>query len=135
MEPAKDELATRLLDQQVSDPQKRARYRKEVDAMLEKLRQESWWAAKVHAAVIVFLTVQLFLGGGILVFTTFRDVLSQRAFDAQALTLAWFLFFLAALALLWHLSRRMQLSDVVVQMKGLEMRVLDLEESGDRGDQ
>ena len=135
MEPARDELARRLLDQQMSDPQKHARYRKEVDSMLEKLHRESWWLVHVHAAVIALVALQLLLGGGILVYATFRDIIFQRAFDAQAMTLAWFLFFVAALALLWHLSRRMQLSDVAVQMKGLEMRVLDLEEHGDPGTQ
>jgi len=49
------------------------------------------------------------------------------------LALGWFLSFLAALALLWHLNRRMRLSDVLVQVKGLEMRVLELEERRDGG--
>jgi uncharacterized membrane protein len=133
MEPAKDELAKRLLDQQVSDPQKRTRYRKEVDAMAEKVRRESWWLARAHAAVIVFFIVQLLLGGGILAFTTYRDILTERPIDAIALAVAWALFFLAAFALLWHLSRRMELCDVAVQIKGLEMRVLDLEEQRDPG--
>jgi hypothetical protein len=40
----------------------------------------------------------------------------------------WCLFFFAALALLWHFNRRTRMNDVPVQVKGLEMRVLELEE-------
>jgi hypothetical protein len=134
MDPTKNDLGTRLLAQQVSDPEKRARYQKEVDAMLEKFRREAWWMELVHAAIVVLFTIQLFFGGGILVYCTFRLLSSHSDFMSfVVLVLGWFLFFLAASALLWHLNRRMRLSDILVQLKGVDMRVLKLEELRNAG--
>jgi hypothetical protein len=129
MESTKPDLGKRLLAQQVSDPEKRARYQTEVNAMLEKFRREAQWMELVHGAIVVLFTVALFFGAGILVYCTFRVLGSHDDFmNFVVLVLGWFLFFLAALALLWHLNRRMRQNDVLVHQKGLEMRVLELEE-------
>jgi hypothetical protein len=130
MEPTKDDLGRRLLVQQASDPEKRARYQREVDAMLEKLRREDWWMGFFHTAVLILFTLLLLFGAGSLVYFTFR-LAADRYADATGftlLTIGWALFFGATLALLWHLHRRMQLSDVLVHVKVLERRVLELEE-------
>ena len=129
MDPRKNELGNRLLIQQVSDPDKRARYQKEVDAMLEKIRQEDWWMRLAHAAVIVLFTLMLFLSAGILGYFTFQFARQPDPIASLSLALGWGLFFVAAFAILWHFNRRMRMNDVLVQVKGLEMRVLQLEES------
>lgn len=134
MEPTKNDLGKRLLAQQVSDPEKRARYQKEVDAMLEKFRRDTWWMELVHGAIVILFTLQLFFGAGILVYCTFRVLgAHDDSTNFMLLVLGWFLFFLAALALLWHLNRRTRLSDVLVQLKGVDMRVLTLEEGRNGG--
>jgi uncharacterized membrane protein YciS (DUF1049 family) len=129
MEPTKNDLGRRLLVQQASDPEQRARYQREVDAMLEKLHREDRWMGVFHTAVLVLFMVLLLFGAGSLVYFTFR--LAAERGDVTGFTLltfGWALLFGAALALLWHLHRRMQLSDVLVHVKVLERRLLELEE-------
>jgi hypothetical protein len=129
MEPTKNNLGRQLLVQQASDPEKRARYQREVDAMLEKLHREDRWMGLFHTVVLVLFLALLLFGAGSLVYFTFR--LAVERGDASSftlLTLGWALLFGATLALLWHLHRRMQLSDAIVHVKVLERRVLDLEE-------
>jgi hypothetical protein len=129
MEPTKPDLGKQLLAQQVSDPEKRARYQRKVDAMLEKFRREAKWMELVHGAIVVLFTGALFFGACILVYCTFRVLGSRNdLMNFVVLVFGWFLFFLAASALLWHLNRRMRQNDVLVHQKGLEMRVLELEE-------
>jgi hypothetical protein len=129
MEPTKDDLGRRLIVQQASDPEKRARYQREVDAMLEKLRREDRWMGLFHAAVLVLFMALLLFGAGSLVYFTFRLAAEHGDYTGfTLLTIGWAMLFAAALALLWHLHRRMQLNDVLVHVKVLERRVLELEE-------
>jgi hypothetical protein len=130
MEPTKNNLRRQLLSQQASDPEQRARYQREVDAMLEKLHREDRWLGLIHRTVLVLFLALLVFGACSLVYFTFRIAADHRtdASNFQMLTLGWGLLFGAALALLWHLHRRMQLSDVLVHTKVLERRVLELEE-------
>jgi uncharacterized membrane protein YciS (DUF1049 family) len=125
----KTDLGRQLLVQQATDPEKRARYQREVDAMLEKLRLEDRWMGVIHTAVLVLFLVLLVFGAGSLVYFTVRLAAERGDFNGfTLLTFGWALLFGAALALLWHLHRRMQLSDVLVHVKVLERRLLELEE-------
>jgi hypothetical protein len=135
MDSKKNDLGNRLLAQQVTHPEKRAHYQKEVQAMLEKMRQETWWIGLAHASIVVLFTVALFFGASILCYFTFQVVFYRDLLSFLLLALGWFLFFLAALALLWHLNRRTRMNDVLLQVKGLEMRLLELEESQRSGDE
>ena len=96
--------------------------------MLEKIRQEDWWMRLAHAAVIVLFTLMLFLSAGILGYFTFQFARQPDPIASLSLALGWGLFFVAAFAILWHFNRRTRMNDVPVQVKGLEMRVLELEE-------
>jgi hypothetical protein len=128
----RNDLGKQLLVHQVSDPDKRACYQKGVDAMLDRIRREAWWMGLTHAFVLVLFMTQLLFAAGTLVYFTFRAAdFQEGAFSFLVLALGWTLFFVAALGLLWHLNRRMQMSDVLVQVKGLEMRLLQLEEKRD----
>jgi hypothetical protein len=97
--------------------------------MLEKLRREDRWMGLIHTAVLVLFLVLLLFGAGSLVYFTFRLAAERGDFNGfMLLTFGWALLFGATLALLWHLHRRMQLSDVLVHVKVLERRLLELEE-------
>ena len=133
MDTKKNELGERLLAQQVTHPEQHARYQKEVEAMLAKIRHENWWVDLAHAAVVVLFALVLFFTAGILCYFTVRVISDTDTVSILLLTLGWFLFFLAALALLWHFNRRTRMNDVLLQVKGLEMRLLELEESRQSG--
>jgi hypothetical protein len=135
MEAKKNDLGNRLLAQQGTQPEKRSHYEKEVEAMLEKLRQESWWLGVAHASIVVLFAVVLFFTASVLCYFTCQVVFYPELLSFLLLALGWCLFFLAALALLWHLNRRTQMNDVLLQVKGLDMRLLELEEAQRSGDE
>jgi hypothetical protein len=129
MEPAKNDLGRRLLVQQGSDSEARARYQKRVDAMLERMHREAWWIGLAHSAVLAFFMLLLLCGGVSIAYFTFRLARSPSSVeDYMLLLVGWAVLFAAALLLLWHLNRRLKESDLVVQVKGFEMRLLELEE-------
>jgi hypothetical protein len=129
MEPTKNDLGRRLLLQQGSDPESRARYQRRVDAMLERLHREAWWMGLAHSAVLAFFMLLLVCGGVTLGYFTIRLASTTSAVDGYLLLLlGWAALFAAALSLLWHLNRRLKESDLLVQVKGFEMRLLDLED-------
>ena len=82
-----------------------------------------------HAAVVALFTLMLFFSAGILGYFTFQLALRPDPIASLSLALGWGLFFIAAFAILWHFNRRTRMNDVLVHIKGLEMRVLQLEES------
>ena len=129
MEPTKNDLGRRLLLQQGSDPESRARYQRRVDAMLERLHREAWWMGLAHSAVLAFFMLLLVCGGVTLAYFTIRLARTTSAVDGYLLLLlGWAALFAAALSLLWHLNRRLKESDLLVQVKGFEMRLLELED-------
>jgi hypothetical protein len=129
MESKKSELRDRLLGQQVNNAETRARYQREVDAMLEQIRREDRWMGLAHAAVVVLLATALLFGAAILVYFTFQAIRYPDWIGLLLLALGWSVFFLAALALLWHFNRRIRTNELLVQVKALEMRLSQLEES------
>jgi hypothetical protein len=130
MEPMKNDLGRRLLVQQASDPEARARYQRGVDAMLERMRREAWWMGLAHSAVLVFFMVFLLFAGISLGYFTIRLAHTTNASveNYLLLLLGWTVLFGTALSLLWHLNRQLKVGDILVQMKELEMRLLELEE-------
>ena len=130
MEPTKNDLGRRLLIQHASDPEARARYQRGVDAMLERMRREAWWTGLAHSAVLVFFMLLLLFAGISLAYFTVRLAQTSNASVESylLLLLGWTVLFAAALSLLWHLTRRLKLGDIPVQVKELELRLLELEE-------
>jgi hypothetical protein len=97
--------------------------------MLERLRREAWWMGLAHSAVLVFFMVLLLFAGISLAYFTVRLARSNSSVeDYLLLVLGWTVLFAAALSLLWHLTRRLKLGDIPVQVKELELRLLELEE-------
>jgi hypothetical protein len=129
MEPTKNDLGRRLLVQQASDPEARARYQRGVDAMLERMRREAWWMGLAHSAVLVFFMVLLLFAGISLAYFTVRLAHTLASVENYLLLLlGWTVLFGVVLSLLWHLNRRLKVGDLLVQVKELEMRLLELEE-------
>lgn len=60
MEPRDESMRDRLPAQQELRPEKLAQYRKDVDALLERLRRRKWWADAVRAALALLGAVVLF---------------------------------------------------------------------------
>ena len=60
MEPRDEPMRDRLPAQQELRPEKLALYRKEVDALLERLRRRKWWADAVRATLTTLGAVVLF---------------------------------------------------------------------------
>jgi hypothetical protein len=98
--------------------------------MLERMRREAWWMGLAHSAVLVFFMVFLLFAGVSLAYFTVRLAQTSNASVESylLLLLGWTVLFGVVLSLLWHLSRRLKVSDLLVQVKELEMRLLELEE-------
>ena len=60
MGPHDEPLRDRLIAQQGPAPEKLARYRQEVEALLEQLRRRKWWADAVRAVLTTLGAIVLF---------------------------------------------------------------------------
>src|SRR3954447_4506687 len=60
MEPHNEPLRDRLMAQQEPTPEKLARYRKEVEDLLERLRRRRWWLDAVRGVLTTLAAIVLF---------------------------------------------------------------------------
>jgi hypothetical protein len=134
MEHHDEPLRDRLIDQQWPPPEKLARYRKEVDVLLEQLRRRKWWADAVRAvlttlgAIVLFPLAVLFglmfiyhLAGG--------STLAAAWFPATA----GFLCLVGAVALVrWFF--RWRADGLLLEVKRLQAQGLEFEEQVRRRD-
>jgi hypothetical protein len=117
-----DSLRNRLLDQIVPEPGKLARYRKEVQAMLERdertLGIEKWYSGMMWCmAVAMGVAFSLVASYG-------RDQPVRVYFSIGVTLLVLFTF--ASVELLKRFINRARFQ-VVKEIKGLELRILELE--------
>jgi hypothetical protein len=124
-----DSLRNRLLDQIVPEPGKLARYRKEVQAMLEReertLRMEHWYSGMMWCLAVA-------MGVGFSLAAAYGRDQPMRVYFSIGVTLL-VLFTFGGVELLKHFINRARLQ-VVKEIKGLELRVLELEgRLGERG--
>jgi hypothetical protein len=123
-----DSLRNRLLDQIVPEPGKLARYRKEVQAMLEReermLRIEKWYSSMMWCMAVA-------MGVGFSLAAAYGRDQPTRVYFSIGVTLL-VLFTTGSVELLKHFIDRARLQ-VVKDIKGLELRILELEgRLGDR---
>jgi hypothetical protein len=132
METHDEPLRDRLFDEQWPHPEKLARYRKEVEALLEELRRRQWWADAVRAVLTI-------LGAIVLFPLTFLFGLIFFYFLLAAPAAAW-LPGVAGLACLagavalvrWVFQRRGD--DLLLEVKRLQAQGLEFEEQLRRWD-
>jgi hypothetical protein len=125
-----DGLRERLLARQPPAPERLAEYRKEVETMLEQLRRERWWIGLGRAAlavlgVVVLLFGALALGAQGLYLMAGPGGLSQAWVPA----LGGLLCLLGAVALARRLSTRTTNGELLLEVKRLELKVMEMEES------
>ena len=129
MDPKRDELRDRLLAQQAPDPERLAEYRKEVEAMLEQLRRQTWWTGCAYAFLVILGAVVLFFGA----FALGSVALYLAAGKGNGLAEVWVpalgsaLCLVGGVALVRHMRHRKRVGDLLLEVKRLEMRVLELE--------
>jgi hypothetical protein len=131
MDPQRNELRDRLLAQQAPDPERLAEYRKGVEAMVEQLRRQAWWVGCAYAFLVILGVVVLFFGAFALGIIAFYLAAQQGAGLAAVWVpaLGSVLGLLGAFALVRHLRNQKRMGDLLLEVKRLEMRVLELEES------
>jgi hypothetical protein len=127
MGPHNEPLRDRLMAQQEPAPEKLARYRQEVEALLEQLRRRRWWIDAVRAvlttlgAVVLFPLTALF---GAMFLYLVGGTNPEAAWCPAAAGLAC----LAGAAALvrWFFRRRED--DLLLEVKRLQAQGLELEE-------
>jgi hypothetical protein len=138
MDPKGDELRDRLLAQQAPDPEKIAAYRKGVEAMIDQLHRERWWIGCSFAFLFSLGVVALFFGAFVFGVLGFYLAAMQgvELVDVLIPALGSILCLAGAIGLLWYFRRRGRTRDLLLEIKRLEMRVLELEQTqhskGDR---
>ena len=134
MEPHDEPLRDRLMAQQEPSPEKLARYREAVEALLEQLHRRKWWIDAVRAilttlgAIVLFPLAVLFglmflyllVGGATLI-------------EAWCPATAGLLCLAGAVALVrWFFRRRAD--DLLLEVKRLQAQGLEFEEQLQRQD-
>jgi hypothetical protein len=117
-----EELRNKLLEAAADRPARRTQYQQEVEAMLSDLEKKVRWEARIIAAqwiFLVFLTTSFMLIGGFK-----HQTMTGMWFSLQGIL--WFLF--GAVFLLMHRFNRLTL-DLLKEIKGVELAVLELRES------
>ena len=134
MEPRDESMRDRLPAQQELRPEKLAQYRREVDALLERLRRRKWWADAVRATLTTLGAVVLF-PLAVLFGLMFLCLLA----GGTDRTAAWFpaaagLACLAGAVVLvrWYFRRRDD--DLLLEVKRLQAQGLEFEEQLRRRD-
>jgi hypothetical protein len=127
MGPHDEPLRDRLLDEQRPPPEKLARYREEVEALLDRVRRRRRWAEAVRAvlttlgAIVLFPLAALF---GLMSLYLLAGAGRAAAWLPGAAGLACLA---GAVALVrWFFRRRED--DLLLELKRLQARVLELEE-------
>jgi hypothetical protein len=128
MGPRDEPLRDRLLAQQEPAPEQLARYRREVEALLDQLRRRKWWADAVRAVLTVFGAVVLFPLSALFGLTALYLLAGGRPL-AEAWcpgTAALACIAGAVLLVRWFYRRRED--DLLLEVKRLQARGLELEE-------
>ena len=127
-------LRDRLIDAQWPPPEKLARYREEVDVLLERLRRHRWWADAVRAVLTTLGAVVLFP-----LAILFGLMFVYLLVGSSTLAAAWvpgtagFLCLTAAITLVrWSCRRRTD--DLILEVKRLQAQGLEFEEQMRRWD-
>jgi hypothetical protein len=131
MDPKRNELRDRLLAQQAPDPERLAAYRKGVEAMVEHLRRQAWWVGCAYAALVILGTVALTFGAVAVAAVALFLAARQGAglADVWVPAVGSLACLAGAVALVRHVRTRKRLGDLLLEVKRLEMRVLELEEA------
>jgi hypothetical protein len=131
MDPTRRELRDRLLAQQAPDPERLAAYRKGVDALVEHLRRQAWWVGCAYAALVILGTAVLAVGAVALAAGALYLAARQGGggADAWAPAVGSLACLAGAVALVRHVRTRKRLGDLLLEVKRLEVRVLELEEA------
>ena len=131
MDPTRRELRDRLLAQQAPDPERLAEYRKGVEAMVEQLRRQTWWVGCSYAALVILGTGVLTFGAVALAAVALFLAARQGAglADVWVPAVGSLACLAGAVALVRHVRTRKRLGDLLLEVKRLEMRVLELEEA------
>jgi len=121
-------LKDRLIAEQELPPEKLARYREDVEALLEQARRRKWWADAVRAVlttlgVIVLFPLAVLFGLMFLYFLAGGTTPAEAWFPATAglVCLA------SAAALVWWFFRRRE-DDLLLEARRLQAQGLELEE-------
>jgi hypothetical protein len=134
MKPHDEPLRDRLIGQQELTPEKLARYRMEVEALLDQVRRRNWWSDAVRAVLttlgaIVLFPLAVMFGLMFLYALVGGRTVSEAAFPAMAGILC----LGGAVALLrWFIRRRTD--DVLLEVKRLQAQGLELKEQMRHGD-
>jgi hypothetical protein len=128
MEPHDEPLRDRLMAQQEPSPEQLPRYRREVEALLEKLRRRKWWADAVRAVLTTLGAVVLF-PLAVLFGLMFLYLLA----GGRTVTDAWFpatagLVCLAGAVVLVRWFFRRRADDLLLEVKRLQAQGLEFEE-------
>jgi hypothetical protein len=134
MGPHDEPLRDRLIAQQGPPPAELARYRKEVEALLEQLRRRKWWADAVRAVLTTLGAIVLFP-----LAVLFGLMFLYLLVGGSTVTEAWFpatggfACLAGAVALVrWFFRRRAD--DLLLEVKRLQAQGLEFEEQLRRRD-
>ena len=134
MEHHDEPLRDRLIDEQWPPPEKLARYRTEVDVLLEQVRRRQWWADAVRAVLAILGAIILFplaiLYGLMAVYLLVGNPSHSAAWFAGIAGL----FCLAGAVALVRWVFRRRTDDLLVEVKRLQAQGLELEEQMRRRD-
>ncbi len=125
----RDELRDRLLAQHAPDAERLAEYRKGVEAMLEQVHRQTWWVGCAYAVLVVLGTAALSFGTLLLGIATLY-LASRRGAglgDVWVPALGSALCLFGAVVLVRHLRQRKRTGDLLLELKRLELRILELE--------
>jgi hypothetical protein len=128
MEPHDEPLRERLVAQQAPTPEHLARYRKEVEVLLEQLRRRKWWIDAVRAVLTTLGAIVLFP-----LAVLFGLMFLYLAVGGATLTEAWCpatagLLCLAGAAGLLRWFFRQRSDDLLLEVKRLQAQGLEFAE-------
>lgn len=131
MDPQRDKLRDRLLAQQAPDPEQLAEYRKGVEAMVEQLRRQTWWVGCAYAFLVILGTVVLSFGAFVLAAVGLSLAARQGAglADVWVPALGSALCLVGVIALVRHFRNQKRMGDLLLEVKRLELRVVELEDA------
>jgi hypothetical protein len=128
MGPHDEPLRDRLLAQQVPTPENLARYRQEVEALLEQLRWRRWWVEAVRAVLTTLGAVVLFPLAALFGLMALYFLAGGRSLaEAWSPAAAALVCLAGAVGLVrWFFRRRAD--DLLLEVKRLQARGLEFEE-------
>jgi hypothetical protein len=134
MEHYDEPLRDRLVDERWPPPEKLARYRKEVDVLLDQLHRRKWWADAVRAVLttlgaIVLFPLAVLFGLMFIYLLVGSSPLAAAWFPATAGCLC-----LAGAVVLVRWYFRQRADDLLLEVKRLQAQGLEFEEQMRRRD-